>query len=171
VRLLLAATLSPTYGIYSGFELCENTPRSEGSEEYLNSEKYELKHRDFDAPGNLNDDIRRINRIRHENPALQQHVNLAFHQAENDQVIFYRKWSGDNDLLMVVNTDPEKVQESTVQVPLSDLGLASEESYELEDLMTGERHRWHGSANYVRLDPEKQAGHILRLVRSGESGL
>jgi starch synthase (maltosyl-transferring) len=165
VRLLLAATLSPSYGIYSGFELCENEAREPGSEEYLNSEKYELKYRNWEAPGNIADDIRRINRIRRENPALQHLTNLTFHQSENDQLLFYKKSIPGNDLLVVVNLDPFEVHESTIHVPVTDLGLSRDEPYEVEDLLSGERYEWRGAANYVHLDPEERVGHVLRVVR------
>ncbi len=165
VRLLLAATLSPSYGIYSGFELCENKPREPGSEEYIDSEKYEIKYRDWDAPQNINDDIAAINRIRRENPALQHLTNVEFCRSDNDQVLFYRKSHADNDLLIVVNVSPNKAHESTVHVPVAALGLAEDDPYEVEDLLTGERFSWKGSANYVWLDPAQRAGHVLRLVQ------
>ncbi|MGD2152378.1 MAG: alpha-1,4-glucan--maltose-1-phosphate maltosyltransferase [Gemmatimonadales bacterium] len=165
VRLLLAATLSPSYGIYSGFELCENEPREPGSEEYLNSEKYEIKYRDWDAPGNIADDIKAINRIRRRNPALQQLTNLTFHHSENDQILFYKKSVPGNDLLVVVNLDPFEVRESTIHVPVTDLGLSGDQPYEVEDLLSGERYEWRGAVNYVRLDPQQRVGHVLRVVR------
>ncbi|MGD8698174.1 MAG: alpha-1,4-glucan--maltose-1-phosphate maltosyltransferase [Gemmatimonadales bacterium] len=165
VRLLLAATLSPNYGIYSGFELCENVPRESGSEEYLNSEKYEIKYRDWNAPGNINDDITRINRIRHEFPALQRMANLTFHHAENEQILFYKKSAPGDDLLIVVNLDPFNAQESIVHVPLEDLEIGSERPFPVEDLLTGERYQWQGVRNFVRLDPKVRVGHVLRIVR------
>ncbi|UCF21554.1 MAG: alpha-1,4-glucan--maltose-1-phosphate maltosyltransferase [Gemmatimonadota bacterium] len=164
IRLLLAATLSPSYGIYSGFELCENVPREPGSEEYLDSEKYEIKNRDWDAPDNINADIRSINRIRRENRALQSLTNLSFHYSENDQILFYRKSAPGNELLIVVNMDPHQQQESTIHVPIAELGIGSDQTYEVEDLLTGERYTWRGSPNYVRLSPVERVGHILRLV-------
>jgi starch synthase (maltosyl-transferring) len=168
VRLLLAATLSPSYGIYSGFELCENEPREPGSEEYLNSEKYEIKHRDFGAPGNINDDIRRINRIRHENPALQHLTNLSFHHSENDQMLLYKRWVPGNELFVVVNLDPFVAHESIIHVPIDELGIAEDEAYEVEDLLTDERYTWKGSKHYVRLDPKDRVGHVLRVHRPGQ---
>ncbi len=165
VRLLLAATLSPNYGIYSGFELCENVPREPGSEEYLNSEKYEIKYRNWEAPDNINDDIRRINLIRRENPALQQLANLTFHHSENEQILFYRKSVPGNDLLIAVNLDPFLAHESFVHVPLGDLGINPDQSFLVEDLLTGERYQWRGARNYVRLDPRERVGHVLRIVR------
>ena len=164
-RLLLAATLSPVYGIYSGFELLENTPVHPGSEEYLDSEKYEIRVRDFDAPGNLNEEMRRLNQIRRENRALQRYDNLRFHHSDNDAILFYRKSFLDNDLLILVNCDPHSPHEAIVHVPLAELGLPEHASYVVEDLLTGARYTWHGARNYVRLDPQIQPGHLLRLVR------
>jgi starch synthase (maltosyl-transferring) len=169
IRLILAATLSPLYGIYSGYELYENVPVRAGSEEYLNSEKYELRPRDFTAPGNLDAEIRRINRIRRENPALQRADNLTFHHSENDQVLFYRKSMPDrsNDLLIVVNLDPTRAHEAMVHVPLDALGLAPDVVYPLTDLLTGAIFRWRGARNFVRLDPAQEPAHVLRLERGG----
>jgi starch synthase (maltosyl-transferring) len=165
VRLLLAATLSPSYGIYSGFELCENAPREPGSEEYLNSEKYEIKYRDWNALGNINEDIKKLNRIRRENPALRYCANLSFHTSENDQMLFYSKSAPGNDLLIVVNLNPDEAHESMLHVPISELGIADDQAFEVEDLLSGERFQWRGVQNYVRLDPEERVGHILRVVR------
>ncbi len=164
-RLLLAGTLSPVYGIYSGFELHEATPLRHGSEEYLDSEKYELKVRDFDAPGNLNDDIRRLNHIRRDNRALQRYDNLRFHPVDNEALLFYHKTAPGNDLLIVVNCDPHRAQEGFVMVPLAELGLGEHTPYVVEDLLTGAQYTWQGARNYVRLDPHTQPGHLLRLVR------
>ncbi len=170
VRLLLAATLSPTYGIYSGFELCENVPREPGSEEYLHSEKYELRHRDWDAPGNLAADIRVLNRIRRENPALRELRNIRFHASEDDAVLFYHKPAPGDDLLVVVNLDPAKVRETMVHVPVHDLGLREDQPFEVEDLLSGTRYTWQGTRNYVRLDPAERPGHVLRVVPAPEGG-
>ena len=168
VRLLLAATLSPLYGIYSGFELGENEPLHAGSEEYLHSEKYEIRVRDWNAPGNINADIALVNRIRREHRALQLATNLSFHRSENDRMLFYLRSAvtdaGRDDLLVVVNLDPLHTQESMVHVPLDQLGLTPDAPYAVEDLLTGARYVWRGSRNYVRLDPRQQAGHVLRLV-------
>ena len=169
IRLILAATLSPLYGIYSGFELAENVPVRAGSEEYLNSEKYELRPRDFTKAGNLDADIRRINRIRRENPALQRADNLTFHTSENDQVLFYRKSMPDqsNDLLIIVNLDPTRAHDSMVHVPLDALGLPANATYPVTDLLTGAQFTWRGARNYVRLDPVIEPAHILRVDRGG----
>ncbi|HEU6452923.1 MAG TPA: alpha-1,4-glucan--maltose-1-phosphate maltosyltransferase [Gemmatimonadaceae bacterium] len=169
VRLILAATLSPLYGIYSGFELCENIPLREGSEEYLNSEKYEIRVRDWNAPGNLNDEIAAINRIRRDNRALQLYSNLSFHASENDQTLFYVKtaedFGGRNDIMVVVNLDPHRIHETSVHVPLDLLRLDPSSPYVVEDLLTGARFTWRGERNYVRLDPAVQVAHVLRVVR------
>ncbi len=162
VRLVLAATLSPLYGIYSGFELCENVPVREGSEEYLHSEKYEIRAREWDAPGNINDDIRSLNRLRRAHPALRQLPNLRFHPTENEQMLCYEKWSGSDHILCVVNLDPHAPQEGMVHVPIDVLGIGEDEWYEVEDLLSGERYTWRGVRNYVRLDPERQVAHLLR---------
>jgi starch synthase (maltosyl-transferring) len=162
--LLLAATLSPLYGIYSGFELCENVPVRDGSEEYLHSEKYEIRVRDWDAPGNINDDIRRINRLRREHPALRQLPNLEFCTAENQDVLCYHKWSGGEHLLCVVNLDPHETRETMVHVPLGALGIGEDEWFDVEDLLTGDRYTWRGTRNYVRLDPQEKVAHLLRVT-------
>jgi starch synthase (maltosyl-transferring) len=176
IRLLLAATLMPSYGIYSGFELCENVPVRPGSEEYLDSEKYEIKPRDWEAPGNLNSEIQRINEIRRENRALQLHDNLHFARSENEAVLFYRKsatgepGTGTGDLLIAVTTDPHHPQETMVHVPVADMGIAEGEEYVVHDLLTGAQYTWRGSRNYVRLDPQHgPVGHVLRLERTPQS--
>ncbi len=165
VRLVLAATLSPLYGIYSGFELCENTPVRAGSEEYLNSEKYEIRVRDWDAPGNLNSEIRRINEIRREHPALQRLANLRFCPTENEQILWYHKAAGDDHILVAVNLDPQHPQQTHVHVPLADIGIGEDELFDVDDLMTGTRYTWRGTRNYVRLDPAEQVAHILHVKR------
>jgi starch synthase (maltosyl-transferring) len=169
VRLLLAATLSPVYGIYSGFELCENVPVRPGSEEYLDSEKYELKVRNWNAPGNLNDEIALVNRIRRENPALQRFSNLAFLHSDSDAVLAYLKRAPGNDLIAVVNLDPHHAVETMVDVPLHELGIADGEPFLVEDLLTGQRYGWRGARNYVRLDPSERPGHLLRVLRLDEA--
>jgi len=166
VRLILAGTLSPLYGIYSGFELCENEPVRPGSEEYLHSEKYEIRVRDWTAPGNLNADIARLNRIRRENPALRRFGNLRFLDSEDDHILFYHKHAPDNDLLVIVNVDPHRPRETMVHVPVGDLGLGGDEPFEVEDLLTGARYVWRGGRNYVRLDPQREVAHVLRVVGS-----
>ena len=166
VRLLLAATLSPLYGIYSGFELCEATAAAPDSEEYLDSEKYQIRTRDWTAAGNINEDIAILNRLRREQRALQLYTNLTFHTSENDQVLFYRKAARDGDLLVAVNVDPHRAQETMVHVPLAALGIHDHESFLVEDLLSGERYAWRGARNYVRLDPTERVGQIFRVVPS-----
>jgi starch synthase (maltosyl-transferring) len=164
IRLLLAATLSPVYGIYSGFELCENQPRHPGSEEYLDSEKYEIRTRNWDAPGNIKHDIARLNRIRRENPALHSFSNLTFLETNNHEVLAYRKVSPGNQLMVVVNLDPHRRHDAHLHLPLSELGLSEDEAFDVEDLLSGERYRWRGATNFVRLDPSERVGHLFRLA-------
>jgi Glycosidases len=169
VRLVLAATLSPLYGIYSGFELGENVPLRPGSEEYLHSEKYEIRVRDWSAPGNLDAEIAALNRIRRDHRALQLYSNLTFHVSESDQILFYRKsaegFGGRDDLLIAVNLDPAAAHDTMVHVPLDALGIDPSAPYVLEDLLTGAHYTWRGPRNYVRLDPAHQVAHVLRVVR------
>ncbi|AHG91353.1 Alpha-1,4-glucan:maltose-1-phosphate maltosyltransferase [Gemmatirosa kalamazoonensis] len=166
LRLLLAATLSPLYGIYSGYELSENVPVRPGSEEYLNSEKYELRPRDYTARGNLDEDIRRLNTIRRAERALQRQDNLTFHFAETPEILFYRRAGvgGSADILGVVNLDPHHAQHGLVHVPVDAMGIGPDEPYQVHDLLTGARYTWRGVRNYVRLDPALQPGHLLRVV-------
>jgi starch synthase (maltosyl-transferring) len=165
VRLLLAATLGASYGVYSGFEVCENRPVREGSEEYLNSEKYEYRHWDWNQPGNLRGLVARVNAIRREHPALQSDWGLRFHHTDNDQLICYSKQSPDrsDSVLVVANLDPHFMQHGWIRVPLAELGLAANGGYEAHDLLSGETYHWHGEWNYVRLEPQAQPGHILHL--------
>lgn len=165
IRLLLAATLSPTYGIYSGFELCENRALHPNSEEYLNSEKYEIRQRNWNLFGNIKHDVSKLNRIRRENSALQRLDNLTFVQSEYEQIFAFVKSADDNDLIVVVNLDPARMHECMINLPLEQLGLGEEEMFEVEDLLTGIRHTWRGRRNYVRLDPSERVGHVMRLLR------
>jgi starch synthase (maltosyl-transferring) len=163
MRLVLAATLSPSYGIYSGFELCEHEAVP-GTEEYLNSEKFEVKVRDWQAPGNIREYIARVNTIRRENRALQELTNLRFLPAGNDQILFYAKSDAarENVLLIAVNMDPHHAQECLVTVPPDVIADGPVSGYEVHDLLTGARYRW-GASNYVRLDPHGEPAHILRV--------
>jgi starch synthase (maltosyl-transferring) len=162
IRLLLAGTLLPLYGIYSGYELCENESVRAGSEEYLDSEKYQLRPRNYDAAGNINDDIERINRLRREQPPLQQYANLTFHQSENPAILCYHKAATEGSgVLVVATTDPHHVQESMVHVPIHEMGIDDEQSYVVHDLLTGARYTWRGVRNYVRLDPNVEPGHVF----------
>ncbi|MGO9438880.1 MAG: alpha-1,4-glucan--maltose-1-phosphate maltosyltransferase [Terracidiphilus sp.] len=168
VRLLLAATLGANYGIYGpAFELLENQPVRHGSEEYLNSEKYEIRLWDLNRPESLRPLITRVNEIRNGNPALQNDWSLRFHFCENDQLICYTKESEDraNLLLMVVNLDPHHTQSGFVSLPLDDLEIPQDRAYEAEDLLSSERYLWHGPRNYVELNPAQRSGHILKIHR------
>jgi starch synthase (maltosyl-transferring) len=162
-RLVLAATLSPSYGIYSGYELCENEAIP-GTEEYDHSEKYEIRARDWTHPGNLCEFVARINAIRRGNAALQQFANLHFHTTDNDQIILYSKSSGDrsNIILVAVNLDPHQPHHCTAFVSGEAVGVAPGQGYAVTDLITGARYNW-GESNYIRLDPQIEPAHILRV--------
>ncbi len=164
VRLVLAATLGASYGIYSGFELCENQAVS-GTEEYLNSEKYEIRVRDWNQPGNIKDLIRRVNRIRRDHVALQSDAGLQFFEADNLHLLCYAKLAsaGRDAVIVVVNLDPHWMQHGHVRLPLDVLGLPDDATYEVVDLLDGVRYTWHGPSNYVRLDPTERCAHIFRL--------
>src|ERR1700722_4514110 len=163
MRLVLAATLSPSYGIYSGYELCENQAVP-GTEEYLNSEKYEIKVRDWNQPGNIKEFIGRVNSTRRENRALQQFLNLRFLTTDNDQILFFSKATQDNKnvILVAVNLDPLNPHYCTAFVPPEVVGVAPGRSYRVTDLLTGAKYVW-SSSNYVRLDPAVEPAHILRV--------
>ena len=165
-RLALAATLSPAYGIYSGFELCENTPVP-GREEYLHSEKYEIKVRDWNAPGNIKNFIARVNLARRENPALQLFANLRFLEIDDDQLIAYVKSTPDksNSVIVVVNLDPFATHEAILRMPPEEVGVDPGGSYDVCDLLGGQRYTW-SERNYVRLDPvAADPVHIFRVER------
>ncbi len=158
-RLVLAATLSPSYGIYSGFENFENVPVREGSEEYLNSEKYEIRERALDGP--LLPMIRRLNEIRRENPALQHLSNVQFLEAQNDALIAYAKQEPGNTVIVIANVDPHNAQEGLVVIP-AQLGLPP--VFTVEELLTGDHFDWRIGGNYVRLDPSGNQTHVLRVL-------
>ena len=163
IRLVLAAFLSPTYGIYSGFELFENTPLKEGSEEYLDSEKFELKHRDFSA-GGLAPYITRINEIRRKNPALAELANLTFHDVDKENLMAFSKTArGGETILVVVNLNPFSWEEGTLNLDLGALGVTPGEAFEVHDLITDTRYVWNGPHNYIRLDPTLEPAHIFRV--------
>jgi starch synthase (maltosyl-transferring) len=168
VRLLLAATLGASYGIYGpAFELSENEPFQPGSEEYLHSEKYELKHRDLNSPNSLKDFISRVNRIRRENAALQRNRNLRFHDTDNPSLICYSKNNEDlsNVIVTVVNLDCFHTQSGWLNLDLKSIGLDPRHAYQVEDLLGGGRFLWQGTRNYVELVPESLPAHILRVRR------
>jgi starch synthase (maltosyl-transferring) len=161
VRLVLAATLAATYGIYSGYELSENVPVRPGSEEYLDSEKYQIKVRDWNQPGNLKELIARLNEIRRQHPALQQNDTLQFHATDNQALLWYSKSLGGDRVFVVANTTPAWMQHGWVEMPLADLGLAPDAAYVVEDLLDETRYTWHGARNYVRLDPAERMAHMF----------
>ncbi len=167
-RLVLAGTLSPLYGIYNGFELCEATPIP-GKEEYLNSEKYEIKAWDWDRPGNIKDDVRLVNEIRRNNPALWHFTNLTFLNAWNDNIIAYYKMSAarDNLVIVAVNLDPHTAQGANFEVPLWEFGLPDSASIEAVDLVEDKRFTWNGKVQHVWLDPAHRPYAIWRLVPPG----
>ena len=166
IRALLAAMTSPVYGIYSGFELCENTPVP-GKEEYLDSEKYQFKGRNWNAPGNIKDYITKLNAIRAGNRALRGFDNLRLHTAENDQILCFSKSTPalDNIVFIAATLDPRSNQSAFVHVPLEEFGIGADEEYAMEDLLTGEVFHWRGSRNFVALDPQNRPAHVFRVRR------
>ncbi len=165
MRLVLAATMASSYGIYGpAYELCigEAVP---GKEEYLNSEKYELKHWDWDQPGNLKDFIARVNMIRRENPALQTTFNLRFYEVDNEYLLFYGKTTADlsNIILVVVNLDPYHTQSGWVHVPIEELGIPGDQPYLVHDLMTDDKFIWHGKKNFVEINPHTSPAHVFQV--------
>jgi starch synthase (maltosyl-transferring) len=166
VRLLLASTLVPTYGVYSGYELFENEPASEANEEYLHSEKYELKERDFSRPGNLAPFMTALNDLRRRHPSLWALRDIRFHHSDNDRVLVYSRGHASRDvLLFVVNLDPHAAQETTVRLDLGSVGLPAGGQYRAHDELSGDTFLWSGPDNYVRLDPTRvQVAHVLHLM-------
>jgi starch synthase (maltosyl-transferring) len=168
VRLVLAATLGASYGIYGpAFELMEHEPREPGSEEYLDSEKYQIRHWDLARPDSLRDLVTRVNRIRRDNPALQWDWSLRFHPVDNDALICYSKTSpdGTNMVLTVANLDPHHTQSGWLELPLDELGLDESRPFQAHDLLSGARFMWQGRRNYVALDPQQAPAHVFRLRR------
>jgi starch synthase (maltosyl-transferring) len=166
MRLVLAATLSSVYGIYSGYELCENRAVPD-TEEYLDSEKYEIRTRDWNAPGNLKDYVARLNAIRHDNPALEEYRNLRFYPSDDDNILWYgkRSFDGSNSVLVAVNLDPFEPHQAEIRLPLQELGIGPEERFHVEELIAGERHLWKGERQQVRLDPQVEPAAIFRIGR------
>jgi len=163
-RVLLAATLAASYGIYGpAYELQEHLPREPGSEEYRDSEKYQLRHWDIERPDSLRGLIARVNTARRENPALQSDWSLRFLAVDNDQLIAYRKSTSDlsNVIVAVVNLDTRFVQSGWLDLDIEALGLEPSLPYEMHDLLSNERYSWSGRRNFIRLDPGM--GHVLRL--------
>jgi starch synthase (maltosyl-transferring) len=181
IRFVLAATLGASYGIYSGFELAENAPVRPGSEEYLDSEKYQIKVRDFTRADSLAELIARVNAIRRAHRSLQFDRGLRFHETDNDQLICYSKRApldsaggGPLDdargrpagapILVVVNLDPFNMQHGHIRLPLADWGLEADAGVEAHDLLSGETYMWRGEWNYVRLDPPSRVAHVILPV-------
>jgi len=166
MRAVLAATLSTVYGIYSGYELCENAALP-GKEEYLDSEKYEIKVRDWLAPGNIVDVVTRINQIRRESAALQIYNDVLFVATSNPQILAYAKMTDDlsDVILCVVNLDPHHKQSALLDIPLSAFGIAADEQYQAHDLLSDERYRWQGPTAYVELGPPGKMAHIIKIRR------
>lgn len=166
LRVALAATLGASYGIYGpAYELMEHDPLKPGGEEYLDSEKFQLRNWECDRPDSLRHYIARLNRVRRESPALQSDWNLSFHAIDNPLMLCYSKTAGDDTLVMVANLDPHHVQAGWVDLPLAQLGLAEDKPYQAHDLLSGAHFLWQGGRNFVRLDPQASPLHILRLRR------
>ena len=163
-RLVLAATLGASYGIYGPpFELCEDRAPEPGSEEYLDSEKYQIRYWDLNAPHSLAEFIARVNRIRRENPALHQDRTLRFHRIDNDGLIAYSKTSGPNAVLTVVNLDPHHRQGGWLDLDLDELGIEHEREFQVHDLLTDARYVWSGARHYLELDPNVVPAHVFRV--------
>ena len=169
-RLILAATLTANYGIYGpAYELCENAPSKPSpgkteSEEYLDSEKYEIRQRDRNAPGTLVPLITNLNNIRRANPALQSNRGLHFHHADNSSILCYSKTAGSNVILVAINLDPHNEQAGWIDLDLKQLGIPHDQSFTVQDLLTGTHYTWHDRSNYVALRPEVQPAHIFRIT-------
>jgi starch synthase (maltosyl-transferring) len=162
-RLVLAATLVPSFGIYSGYELCENVPFSDANEEYFESEKYEIKTRDWTRPDSLAPFIAQINEIRRQHRAFARLGNIAFHHTNNPQLLAYSKVAGTDVVLTVVNLDSTDPQDDWLGLDLDVLGMPHDRPYVAHDLLTGETYTWTGAHPYVRLDPNLQPAHIFHL--------
>ena len=161
IRLMLAATLSSSYGIYGpAFERMVHVAREPGGEEYFDSEKYQVISWGT-SDDDLSDLIAAVNRIRRENPALQQNLTLQFHETDNDQIVCYTKSAGDNVIVTIVNVDPQNAQSGWVTLDLPDLSRA----FQVHDLLSNARHTWHAGRNFVKLDPNVVPAHIFRIRR------
>jgi starch synthase (maltosyl-transferring) len=171
-RLVLAATLAGNYGIYGPpFEHSWSVPRDHGSEEYLNSEKYQLHHHDLNRPDSLKDFIARVNRIRRGSPALAHRGELKFHNTDNEQIICYSRTAPDQSdiVLVIVNLDHHHRQSAWIELPTSEMDLPADRPYQMHDLLTDARYLWHGNRNYVELDPASGPAHIFRIRRRARS--
>ena len=171
-RLILAATMTANYGIYGpAYEMMEHVAVKHGSEEYLDSEKYQVRHRDFqalDGPGSLRDFIALMNRIRQRNPALHADPSLRFHKIDNEQLICYSKATANlaNVVLVVVNLDPNYTQAGWTELDLKELGLDLHHPFQVHDLLSGAHYLWHGPRNYVELNPHRMPAHVFRIRSS-----
>jgi starch synthase (maltosyl-transferring) len=166
MRFVLAATMSPSYGIYNGFELCENRAIP-GTEEYQDSEKYQFKVWDWDRPGNIKDLITRVNRIRRENPALQRLSGIRFLPSDDPNVLVYLKATEDksNVVAIAVNLDPFNVHESAVELPLNEFGFPEDQELQMPELLTGSTVTWRGRHQRVRIDPQQMPAQIYLIAR------
>jgi len=169
LRLLLAATMVPTYGLYSGYELCENEPASPANEEYLSSEKYEVKHRDWQRSDSLAPFVTQLNDIRRRHPAFAELRNIRFHRSDFDQILVWSKvvssdGGADDRMLMIANLDPHAFHEDTISLDMDALGLPAGAPFQAYDELTGATWTWYGPVQYVRLDPHVQPGHVLHLT-------
>jgi len=173
IRMVLAATLSSNYGMYGpAYELCEHLPVAEGKEDYLDSEKYEIKQWDLDRPGNIRAEITRVNRIRKDNAALQQTADITFVQIEasagreDDYLMGYVKRTEDNSniILVVVNLDHSNTRGGWLRFPLERFGLSHEHPFKVEDLLSGMSYDWNGEWNYVEVNPGNMPAHIFRVT-------
>ncbi|MDP1661999.1 MAG: alpha-1,4-glucan--maltose-1-phosphate maltosyltransferase, partial [Phycisphaerales bacterium] len=166
IRATLASTLCASWGAYGpAFELMDNLPAKPGSEEYLDSEKYQLRKWPTDRADSLAPLIAVLNRARKQNKALQHDRTLRFHPCDNPAMLCYSKTHGDNAIIVVVNTDPRNVQWSPVHLDLAALGIDPGSPYQMHDLLTDQRFRWQGSTNVVGLDPATCPVHVFRLRR------
>jgi starch synthase (maltosyl-transferring) len=165
MRLVLAATLAASYGVYGpAYELGENRPREAGSEEYLDSEKYQLRHWDLNRPDSLAPLMATLNGLRRRHPALQSDWSLVFHPTDNDMLVCYSKASGDDRVLVVVNLDPHWVQSGWVSLDLDALGLDPAIAFTVKDELSGAAYMWHGSRNFVLLEPARAPAHVFSIA-------
>jgi starch synthase (maltosyl-transferring) len=167
-RFILAATLSSNYGMYGpSFEFCENSPNTNGKEEYFNSEKYEIRHYDWNHRNRLTDVITKVNQIRKDNPALQDTWNIHFTRTDNDQLMSYVKLTEDksNIIWCVVNFDPQFAQSGYIEVPKQLLGIDHNVNIKVTDLLTGASYRWFNEWNYVEINPDQQPAHIFLVEK------
>jgi len=164
LRLTLAATLAASYGVYGpAYEAGENRPREPNSEEYLDSEKYQLRHWERDKPGSLAPLMRSLNEFRRAHRAMRSNASLEFHATDNPALIAYSKREGDDRVLVVVNLDPHHAQAGFVSVDLAALGLDTGQSYEVHDALADATYTWYGSRNFVRLDPQQAPAHLFAI--------